>query len=101
MREDFGKRLPVDTRIIEDIRRSPTMSAEQGPAFMPDWGGPSAYQEMARWPASQRMTWFAVQEGYTTETDIADATGLRVADVSKALTALHTKGLVVKGVVSE
>lgn len=100
MPENFGKRLPMDLRMVEEIRRSPANSAENV-GMLEDWGGTVAYKEMARWPVEQRMAFFAVQEGYTTEADIAAATGLKTSDISRALTALQGKGVVQTGVITK
>ncbi len=102
MPKDFGRRLPMDSRMVDEIRRSPAMMREQGGSdWLSEWGGSSGYSYWARQPMEYRMTYFAVQEGYSTAQDIADVTGLRKSDVSKSLTRLENQGLVEPGVVSE
>ncbi len=97
MPKDFGRRLPVDTRIISDIQRSPQMRAEQGPSWLSEWGGPQGYKMQADMSESVRVTYNAVLEGYGTEPDIRDATGLSSGEVSSSLTTLQWRGLVEVG----
>lgn len=101
MPRDFGRRLPMDSKVVDKIRRSPQMSAEQGSSFMSDWGGSSNYIAFAKKPVEQRVTYFAVQQGYSTVKDISDATGLSTGEVNSALTQLSRDGLVDVGVVTE
>ncbi len=93
-REDFGKRIPVDPRFVESIQRSPTMMAEQGPAFMQEWGGPELYQEMSKGPMEARVTYYAVLEGNIDPDQISLVTGLDAKEVSKGLRWLERKGYV-------
>ena len=98
MVRDFNRRLPMDTRVVRDIQRSPKMSAEQGPNWLSDFGGPQGYSYWAKQPMPERVTYFAVQEGATTQQQVVDWTGLRSGEVSSALSSLERKGLVEKGV---
>ena len=98
---DYGRRMSMDSRMVREISRSPEMSAEQGSEWLGDWGGPSGYQFWARQPVNQRLTYFAIQDGYTTARDIADVTDLKQADVSRALVALDKRGIVALGVVEK
>lgn len=100
-REDFGRRLPMDLEMAREIAATPHLLAEQGPSFLQDWGGPRNYQMVARMPVDQRVVYYAVQDGYTTTPELADATGLSTAEVTKALGALAARGMVELGVVSE
>ena len=100
MARDFNRRLPMDTKIIRDIQRSPSMSAEQGSSWLSEWGGPGGYSFWAKQPLSDRVVYFAVTEGYSTQKDIRDATGLSSGEVSTSLTKLERKGLIETGVVT-
>jgi len=100
MVRDFNRRLPMDTKIIRDIQRSPSMSAEQGPGWLNEWGGPSGYSFWAGQPVNDRVVYFAVTEGYGTQKDIRDATGLSSGEVSTSLTKLERKGLINVGQVA-
>lgn len=95
---DYGKlkRVSVDPAVVEGIRRSPRMLAEQGPGFMESWGGPSMYQTLAKLPMRQRLTYAACLDNYGTADEIASVTGLSVAEVDKALAELQEQGLVAK-----
>ncbi len=101
MVKDFGRRLPMDTRMVSEISRSSKMSQEQGVGILSEWGGSDVYQFWAKQPVSHRLTYFAVQEGYTTAADIAAVTDLKKSEVTRALTALDEKGLVTLGVVQQ
>ena len=100
MPKGFGRDLPMDTRIIRDIQRSPSMSAEQGPGWLNEWGGPSGYSFWAGQPVNDRVVYFAVTEGYSTQKDIRDATGLSSGEVLTSLTKLERKGLIETGQVA-
>jgi len=91
---NYGKRIPIDPRAIDKIQRSPSMMAEQGSAFLADWGGPGAYKMVARLPMKQRVTYYAVESGLQTSEEISIATDLSVGDVESSLTQLEKKGLV-------
>lgn len=97
-RDDYGRRLPMDTRMIREIADSPALSAEN-PHICSDWGGPEMYTYLAKQPQAIRMTYLAVQNGYSTVEDISAATDLPVKDVDKALSRLSTAGIVDPGVV--
>jgi len=94
MPKDFGRRIPFDPRIAEEISRSPRMMKEQGGNFLGSWGGPSSYIYWARQPLADRMTYFALVEGYTNPSEIAAVTDLDVKKVEGALSRLEKKGLV-------
>jgi CRP-like cAMP-binding protein len=76
------------------------MMSEQGPGFLADWGGPSAYIYWSKRPEAERLVYFAVEGGHTTVQDIADVTGLPRGEVSKSLTTLESQGTVEAGVVT-
>ena len=88
------KRLPVDSRIVNRINRTPKLMAEQGPGYMQAYGGGQQYMAVAKLTANERMAFFAIQDGFTTAEDIELATGMDVSDAAKALTGLTRKGLV-------
>jgi len=90
---DYGRRLPLDPRMVQKIQRSPEMMAEQGD-FLSDWGGPAMYQLLAELPTNQRMTYLAVYQGLTTSEEISIATDLPVGQVESALTSLGKRGLI-------
>ena len=96
MRQNFGRRLPLDPRIVERIMRSPELVGEQV-NFMDAWGGPHMYRQLARMPTDQRMTYMAIREGITTPEAIAVATELRPEQVERALDVLERKGLITPG----
>lgn len=91
---NYKERVPCDPRVVERIMRSPSMVAEQGPAFLSSWGGPTAYQYWANQPVGKRMTYFAVQDGGSTTSEISGMTGLSESEVDKWLGKLDTEGLV-------
>ncbi|KKN03507.1 hypothetical protein LCGC14_1106990 [marine sediment metagenome] len=93
-REDFGRRLPFDPRMLSVIERSPQRMAEQGSGFLQDWGGAGGYHQVAGMKPETRMVFFAVQEGYTEPTQIEVATGLSGPEVSRGMQELERKGLV-------
>lgn len=99
--KDFGRDLPLDTRIVREIQRSPSMSAEQGSGWLSKWNGPQGYTMQARMTLPERVTYNAVEQGYGTEADISDATGLLRGEVSVALTKLQAMGLVEVGQVTK
>jgi len=101
MANQFGRRMSMDSRMVDEISRSPKMMADQGSGWLDSWGGTSGYQYWAKQPVSDRMTYFAVIEGYDTAKDIADVTGLRGVDVVRSLAKLGDAGLVDIGVVEK
>lgn len=94
MRDDFGRRLPMDTRMIREISTSTSMNAENGANLCRDWGGGADYVYWARQPLAKRLTYFAIQEGYLTSDDIASVTGLKTSEVNKELTKLNAEGII-------
>ena len=98
-REGFGRRLPADPAIVEQVSRDPTMLAEQGAGFMQDWGGAQAYQQMAQAPIEAREVYYAVIDGFSDPSQIAVVTGLSDKEVSGGLSWLGRKGLVFQEVV--
>ena len=98
--QNYGERLPVDTRIIQRIMRSPQMMTEQGEGFMSEWGGPALYTRLARRPVAERMVYYAISEGHTTSDAVSVATGLDVKTVEGAVSSLKRQGLVEKGAVT-
>lgn len=91
---NYGKRLPVDPRVVDRIQRSPQMMAEQGGAFLQSWGGPQMYQKGAKLPVNQRVVYHAVESGLRTPEEISPAVDLSIKDVESALSQLEKKGLV-------
>ena len=100
MPTDFGKNLQMDTRMVDKVQRSAAMSQEQGSGFLADWGGPSAYKYLARQPMEDRMTYLAVQAGYTSVKDIADVTGLNTTAVYRSVGKLQASNMVPAGLVT-
>lgn len=96
---EYGRRLPVDTRIVRRIQEDPDMSSEQGPNFMASWGGPEMYRMMSRLPVTARVTYYAIHEGATTESDVANITGLTPTEVRSGLKRLADEGIVPEGTV--
>lgn len=94
MPQNFGARIPADPRVVDKIMRCPTMAAEQGPAFLSSWGGAHGYQYWAKEPMGKRVTYFAVQEGGSTTSEISGMTGLEESEVDKWLGVLDREGLV-------
>ena len=92
--QDFGRKMNMDSRMVDEISRNQTQLSEQGTGWLSDYGGALGYGYWAKRPLNERMTFFAVQEGYTTPTDIAAATDLKLKDVNRALTVLTEKGFV-------
>jgi hypothetical protein len=86
--------------MVQAIGRDARMSSEQGGEWLGSFGGPSGYVYWAKQPKVDRLTYFAVQEGYTTPADIAAATDLSVGDVNTSLTKLEGRGLIEPGVVA-
>ena len=93
-REDLGRRLPVDPRIVERVSRSSTMLAEQGPNFMQDWGGTAMYQAMSKAPFEARVIYYGVVEGTTSPEELEIVTGLDKTSVERGLQWLKRKGYV-------
>lgn len=92
---ELHARIPVDPRVVEKIMRSPSMREEQGPSFLQnDWGGPTAYQYWAKQPKGKRTTYFAVQQGGATSSEISGMIGLSESEVDKWLSTLDREGLV-------
>ncbi len=92
MLKDFGKRLPVSTRMTRIIMQNPRAMAEQGAGFMGEWGGGERYIEMAKMPMSARVCYYALQGGLQPE-QIEVSTGLTSGEVQKGLSVLQGKGL--------
>ena len=88
------RRLPFDTRMVQEIQGSPSMRAEQGSQFLSSWGGSRGYQTMATMPPEQRMVYRAVEDGITESHEIAQVTGLSNSEVQSALVVLSKRGLV-------
>lgn len=102
MRGDYGRKMSADRRVVDNIRRNPAMIAEQqGSKMVEDWGSLGNYSYWARQPMPERVTFVAVNEGFTTAGDIASATGLTIAEVSDALSKLEVKGHVEPGVITK
>lgn len=97
MAYDYGRmrRLSVDPKMIEEIQRSPRMSAEQqGAPFLGWYGGLGQYQVFSRLPMEQRLVYAAVLEGHTTPSEVEVITGLSPEEVSRGLGELEGRGLV-------
>ena len=94
MPDDYGRRMTMDSRMVREIERSSGMSAEQGSGWLSEWGGPVAYRYWAKQPVADRMTYFAIQEGYTAPEDIAAVTDLGVKDVNKSIRKLEKQGVI-------
>ena len=92
MLKDFGRELPVDPKMIEEIQSSPAMLAEQGSGFMQDWGGPQMYREMAYAPENARIIYYVVLEGNTDPSQLEVITGLSKEEVERGLGWLQRKG---------
>lgn len=90
----YGKRLPVDPRVIDRIQRSPTMMGEQGTGFMQSWGGPTKYKDVSRLTRNQRTCLYAVEGGLSTAEEISIALDVPVSKVETVLAQLERKGLV-------
>ena len=97
---DFGRRLPIDSKMVQEIQSDPQMSQEQGTGFMSDWGSPGAYQYWSRQPLSDRMVFYATQAGYNTPQAIADVTSLKIKDVNKSIGKLTEQGFLAVGEVT-
>jgi len=97
MAYDYQKvaRLPVDTRIVDRISRTPKMLAEQGPGFMSQYGSASQYMAVSKLNTNERVAFYAVQDGFDNAADISLATGMDESAASTALLGLADKGLVV------
>ena len=80
--------------IVEQVSRSPTMLAEQGPNFLQDWGGAAIYQEMSKAPVEARTIYYGVVGGSTSPEELQVVTGLSEKEVSKGLKWLQKKGYV-------
>ena len=98
MAYDYEKvaRLPVDSRIVDRINRSPKMMSEQGPGYMQGYGGGSQYMAVTKLTSNERVAFYAVQDGFDNTADIVMATGMGEEAVNKALSSLASKGLVVQ-----
>ena len=92
MREDFGRELPFDPRMITEIQSSRAMSSEQPSNWMQEWGGPQMYQEMAYAPVEARMVYYAVVGGTSSPDQLEVVTGLSKEEVSRGLGWLKKKG---------
>ena len=93
---DYGGmgRLPMDPRMLTVIERSPVMTAEQGPAFLQGWGGPSGYQLLSGLPMDQRLTYAAIEDGAVTPEEIEAMTGLSLAKVKSGIEGLGDRGFI-------
>ena len=96
MAYDYKKvaRLPVDPRIADKVSRTPMMAREQGNGFMAAYGGATRYAAVSKLNSDERVSFYAVQDGFDNAADIAAATGLTESEASKALSSLSTKGFV-------
>jgi len=88
------RRITVDPKIIEEIKRSPVMTAEQGSGWLSSWGNPNMYQIFATMPMEERLTYAAVLEGATTPEELEVMTGLTTKQVDRGIGGLEKKGLV-------
>ena len=88
------ERLPIDTRLVEEIARSPRMRREQGPDWLGRWGGPSRYQEVAKLPYEARVVHYAYLDGFTDPDLLEIETGLSPAVIKDSLALLRRKGLI-------
>ena len=95
--KDFGRRLSLDTRMISQILEK----GDQPSTWLSEWGGPSGYQFWAKQPLADRLTFFAVTEGFNTPQDIASAADLKVSDVRRSLSKLEKAGLIETGVTTK
>lgn len=91
-REDFGRELPFDPKMAEEIQSSVVMRGEQGPDWLQEWGGPQLYQEMAYAPVEARVVYYAVREGTTSPDQLEVVTGLSKEEISRGLGWLQRKG---------
>jgi len=99
MPTDFGRRLPVDTRMVREIQSSARMSAEN-PNLMNEWGGVGAYTYWAKQPLADRLVFFATRAGYDTPQAIADVTDLKTTEVNRSIGKLTAQGFITVGEVS-
>ncbi len=99
---DAVKNLKCDPKMVAQIQASPQMLSEQGGSanFMARFGGASGYIEAAKMPLTQRVTFFAINDGLSDEAEIAASTGLTRAEVKSAVAGLKSKGLVKESQVS-
>ena len=86
----------MDSRIVDRINRSPKMMSEQGQGYMAQYGGGSQYMAVSKLTSNERVAYYAVQDGFDNAADIVMATGMGEEAVSKALSGLASKGLVVQ-----
>lgn len=91
---EYLERMPVDSRIVEQISRSPAMTSEQGANFMQKYGGPGGYIQFSKMPREQRFVMAACLDGYSDPEQIAIATGMDLKDVNAALNKLQKEGFV-------
>ncbi|KKN03508.1 hypothetical protein LCGC14_1107000 [marine sediment metagenome] len=91
--EDFGKRLPVDYRVVDEIILSTGMMQDQGVDFLWRWGGPSLYKEVSRLDESTRVLFYAREEGYIDDMEISIMTGLSLEAIEVGDKKLKDKGL--------
>jgi hypothetical protein len=91
---DRLERIPMDPRVVEEIQKSPTMRAEQGPGFMSYAGGPAQYRLLAGLPREERLVYAAVAEGYSLPSEIEVVTGLTGKQVSRGVEGLKKMGLI-------
>lgn len=91
----------MDVRMVQEIASSPSMSADQGASWLQEWGGSSGYMFWAKQPLNNRLTYFAVQEGYNTPESISAVVDLPVSEVNRSLGKLQAQGLVDVGQVEK
>lgn len=93
----LGRRLPMDSKMVRQISRSPTMLAEQGghTQFMSAYGGASNFRTVARMNPTERKVYIAVVvDGLGNTAEISQVTGIKEATVGTTLNRLNEKGLV-------
>jgi len=95
MPSNFGRNLPMDPRMIREIQSNSRMYAEQGSGFMQEWGGPERYQQVAGLPETDRVVFYAIQEGYTDPSELEIVTGANSKEIALSLSRLERKGLIV------
>lgn len=89
----------VDSRMLREIQSDSRMASEN-PNMMAEWGGPGAYQYWVKQPVADRLTYFAVQQGYSDPKAIADVTDLKLADVNRSIGKLTEQGFLAVGEVT-
>ena len=87
--------LPVDTRIVEEIQRSPKKLEEQGGCFLDKWGGPSNYNTLAKLSPEERLVYVSTLQGLSDPAAIADAVSTSET-FGKAFSKLERQNLLEK-----